>query len=446
MFKNYIKIALNSLRKNVLYTGVTLFGISFTLMVLIFAVAVLENELGNNKPMSDSDKLLFIPSMTAVGFERQTETEYDSTVVDGILKIDTITTTKINRANIVNESNSALSYAVFNEKIKPMTSPKLKSVYFPGVSINVYPANTKLELEANLVDAEFWKIFDFEFLEGKPFSEMTVDNRVREIVMKKAAAQAYFGKKDNYLGLEFVWGTRGNFKVVGIINKSASSNQAVRADIYMPITFANEHLLDFNFGHLGSCNAVLLAHKKTDLGKISRELDKAEKTIQSVNDFDEFSFNEKSIRDMYAWSFIGTQKQRFGNKLLQYVLTGLILFMLIPLINLINLNSTRVLERSGEIGVRKAFGAQTRDVLVQFLFENLILTLIGGAMGLILSQLLLGIFNTNEWLGETHLSINPLVAFIGLIIIVVFSFLSGILPAYRISRIAIANALKTSSL
>lgn len=67
MFKNYLKIALNSLRKNTLYTGITLFGISFTLMVLIFAVAVLENELGSNKPMTQSDKLLFLPSMTAHG-------------------------------------------------------------------------------------------------------------------------------------------------------------------------------------------------------------------------------------------------------------------------------------------------------------------------------------------------------------------------------------------
>lgn len=138
--------------------------------------------------------------------------------------------------------------------------------------------------------------------------------------------------------------------------------------------------------------------------------------------------------------------ERFGNKLLMYIFIGLGFFMLIPLINLINLNSTRVLERSGEIGVRKAFGAQTKDVLVQFLFENLILTLIGGIIGIFLSQILLGVFNTNKWLGETNLSMNLKVALIGFTIMVIFSFLSGIIPAYRISRIAIANALKTSSL
>ncbi|WP_038264348.1 ABC transporter permease [Zhouia amylolytica] len=446
MLKNYLKIALNSLRKNVLYTGVTLFGISFTLMVLIFAVAVLENELGSNKPMTNSDKLMFIPSMTAKGYERQKETKYDSIWVDDTLKIDTITTTKINRANVVNESNAGLSYSVFNDRLKTMTTPRFKSVYFPKIPINVYPSNAKLELEANLVDAEFWKIFDFKFLEGKAFSEMAVENRVREVVMKKEAAKAYFGNKDSYLGSEFTWGSNGTFKVVGIVDKSVSSNEAVSVDLFFPVTFTNSDDLNYSFGHLGSGHVVLMAHNHNDFDKISAELDKVENNIQPVDDFDEFIFNEKTLEDMYAWGFIGNQTQRFGSKLLGYIFTGLGLFLLIPLINLINLNSTRVLERSAEIGVRKAFGAQTKDVLVQFLFENLILTLIGGFIGLILSQLLLGLFNANQWLGETHLAINPMVAFIGLVIMIVFSFLSGIIPAYRISRIAISNALKTASL
>lgn len=371
MFKNYLKIALNSLRKNTLYTGITLFGISFTLMVLIFAVAVLENELGSNKPMTQSDKLLFLPSMTAHGYEREIETKYDSTWVEGMLKIDTIITTKVNRANKTNESNAGLSYTVFNRKIKTMTTPKRASVYFPRVPINVYPANAKLELIANLVDAEFWNILDFKFLEGKSFSEITVANRVREVVIKQEAAQAYFGKQESYVGREFVWGTKGTFKVVGVIDKTASSNEAVIADLFFPITFANENELDYDYGHLGSCHVILLAANSGDLDKISAELDKVERTLQPVNNLDDFFFNEKSVKDMYAWSFIGTQRERFGNKLLMYIFIGLGFFMLIPLINLINLNSTRVLERSGEIGVRKAFGAQTKDVLVQFLFENL---------------------------------------------------------------------------
>src|SRR5256885_1583041 len=62
-----------------------------------------------------------------------------------------------------------------------------------------------------------------------------------------------------------------------------------------------------------------------------------------------------------------------------------LLFMALPTLNLVNLNVSRILERASEIGVRKAFGASSRALLGQFLVENVVLTLIGGALGLALS-------------------------------------------------------------
>lgn len=146
---------------------------------------------------------------------------------------------------------------------------------------------------ANLVDAEFWNILDFKFLEGKSFSEITVANRVREVVIKQEAAQAYFGKQESYVGREFVWGTKGTFKVVGVIDKTASSNEAVIADLFFPITFANENELDYDYGHLGSCHVILLAANSGDLDKISAELDKVERTLQPVNNLDDFSLMKR---------------------------------------------------------------------------------------------------------------------------------------------------------
>ena len=48
--------------------------------------------------------------------------------------------------------------------------------------------------------------------------------------------------------------------------------------------------------------------------------------------------------------------------------------MLLPTVNLVNLNVSRILERASEIGVRKAFGASSRTLVAQFLVENLVLT------------------------------------------------------------------------
>ena len=52
--------------------------------------------------------------------------------------------------------------------------------------------------------------------------------------------------------------------------------------------------------------------------------------------------------------------------------------MLLPAINLVNLNVSRILERASEIGVRKAFGASSRTLVGQFVVENVVLTLVGG--------------------------------------------------------------------
>ena len=61
--------------------------------------------------------------------------------------------------------------------------------------------------------------------------------------------------------------------------------------------------------------------------------------------------------------------------------------MLLPTVNLININVSRIMERASEIGVRKAFGASSRTLVGQFIVENLILTLVGGAVGFGLSAL-----------------------------------------------------------
>ena len=56
-----------------------------------------------------------------------------------------------------------------------------------------------------------------------------------------------------------------------------------------------------------------------------------------------------------------------------------LLFVLIPTVNLVNINISRIMERASEIGVRKAFGAPARTLVGQFLVENILLTLVGGA-------------------------------------------------------------------
>ena len=56
------------------------------------------------------------------------------------------------------------------------------------------------------------------------------------------------------------------------------------------------------------------------------------------------------------------------------------------LLILVNINITRIMERSSEIGVRKAFGASSKTLVYQFIVENMILTFLGGIIGIVLSM------------------------------------------------------------
>jgi len=75
-----------------------------------------------------------------------------------------------------------------------------------------------------------------------------------------------------------------------------------------------------------------------------------------------------------------------------------LLFLLLPTLNLVNINTSRILERASEIGVRKAFGASSKTLVLQFIVENIILTLLGGLLAVIFSAVILKIFNSSDLL------------------------------------------------
>ena len=155
-------------------------------------------------------------------------------------------------------------------------------------------------------------------------------------------------------------------------------------------------------------------------------------------------------QESYADSYVGSFIRRSGgpgNKLATlYFVIGIVtfVFMLLPTINLVNINITRIMERSSEIGVRKAFGASSGTLVIQFIVENLILTVLGGLLGLILAAVVIGIINNSGWIPNADLSLNPMVLTISLLMCLLFGLLSGVYPAWRMSRLQIVAALKSA--
>ena len=140
----------------------------------------------------------------------------------------------------------------------------------------------------------------------------------------------------------------------------------------------------------------------------------------------------------------------------------LLLILLVPLFNLSGMVTSRMEARLTEFGTRKAFGAGGGSILSQIAWENLLLTLIGGVLGLVLSWLLLEVFSrqlsmlvpTGGWMPGSAGYGTPEAGYFDfrdfyniylgtalLLIIVVLNVLSALLPARRVIRHPITESL-----
>ena len=120
----------------------------------------------------------------------------------------------------------------------------------------------------------------------------------------------------------------------------------------------------------------------------------------------------------------------------------MVLFMLLPAINLTTINISRIMERFPEIGIRKAFGASSSTLMGQFIIENVILTLIGGLIAYLLSWIILILINDSGVVPWGHIELDTKVFFYSMIVTIFFGIFSGVLPSYRMSRLHPAEALK----
>jgi putative ABC transport system permease protein len=95
-----------------------------------------------------------------------------------------------------------------------------------------------------------------------------------------------------------------------------------------------------------------------------------------------------------------------------------------------------------EIGVRKAFGASSAHIIRQFVLENVLLCLVGGGIGFVGSIFVLGAVNQSGIVPHSEFAVNLRVFLAGMALSTFFGVLSGIYPAWRMSRVHPVLALR----
>jgi putative ABC transport system permease protein len=399
----------------------------------------MQSEFGSQAPMGNQDELVILPNITLSKEYFDTIPTIDTTMVDGSAKYDTTYDIKSQGSS---SSTSNMDEDMLQEHFRNLSSIKQSTIFNSDAGYDVFVNNTKISIQANYTDHFFWDVFNFKFLDGRPYDESDVEQESRVCVITEELATDYFGKS-NVMG-EFIIIDNKQYKIIGIVEKVKMAIRYLVSDIFIPFT---DYQSSYNDSYFGSF--AMIFQSDENLQKAKGEIESVAKSIPAdLNpDYNEISVSPATYIELYAKMLYHQEDERKSLSFMRMILFGLLsLFILLPVLNLINLNVSRIMDRSSEIGVRKAFGATNSDILTQFVFENIIQTFLGGIIGFVLVSIAIYFINDGKYLGDIQLGIDYKFFFYSLVICLLFGLLSGILPAWKMSKTHIVNALKSKQL
>src|ERR1041384_2074101 len=346
MLTNYVKIAFKVFARRKFFTFISLFAISLTLLVLMVAWAGLDHTFSSLPP----------------------EIRQDRTLV-------------IQRARMYGHDNTQIGhpgYKLLDTYMRTLPGVELTSIYAEQRIVSLYNGGVDVKPYLKRTDGEFWKILEFTFLEGGPFTPDDDKNAQYVAVINQATKEKLFG--DRPAVGQTIEADRQRFRVVGVVANVPIYRDIPFSDIWVPISTTPDP--DYRTSQLSDCSGLILARSASDFDRIEEEFALRMKKVELP------SSAYTTMECLPGTEFDETARELLGNsggheraELLAAIILGAILFMMLPTINLININISRIMERASEIGVRKSFGASSALLVRQFLVENGILSAIARGRG-----------------------------------------------------------------
>jgi putative ABC transport system permease protein len=280
-------------------------------------------------------------------------------------------------------------------------------------------------------------IFDnygFEIERGRMLIERDLQAAKSVIVLGHGVADDLFETRDP-LGKRVTIGSR-QYTVIGVL---ASVGSAVLSDLddtaFVPYTLAKAVTGQKFLDYISMQSAVDDELARADVRSLLRQ---RHQIINPDDDPDKDDFRVRSAAQAAAV----VSQVTLGITLFLGIVAGISL--LVGGIGIMNIMLVSVTERTKEIGLRKAVGATKQDILLQFLIEAVLLTLVGGAIGIIgssiLGLLLSGI--ANRFLGEFGFAFSLSAIFLAFLMAVGTGVVFGLYPAKKAANLSPMEAMR----
>ena len=291
------------------------------------------------------------------------------------------------------------------------------------------------------VSADFFEAVGAGPILGRTFTaEEDVENHAPVVLISHGLWQRHFGGDQNVIGKTITL-TGQNAMVIGVMpegfqfpggaNMVPGLQFALQNDVWMPIRFTQqerERHGNLNLATIGRLKpGVSLAQAETEINGIQKEL-----PLGTIG----FTFGALPLHQQ----MVGTIR-----KPLLVLLATVALVLLIACANIANLLLARATSRQKEIAIRAALGAARRRIIGQLLTESLLLSLTGGAIGLLIAvwgnSLLVSLI-PREVPRISDVGVDARILLFTLAISIVTGLIFGLIPAFQASRFDLNQSLK----
>ena len=425
MIKQYYKQALAQLRQHPLISIIGIVGTALSIFLIMLVVMMQQVKVAPFSPESNRNRFLHVHYMSISHKDWGNGT-----------------------------SNGPMSVQTAREVYKSLKTPEAVTVYCcMTVSTPVsLPGAPAIGADVRETDDTFFHVFDFQFTDGKPYDEATFTAGRPVAVITESISRALFGSIQS-VGKEFLL-SHAPYRVVGVVKDVSTLADMAYGQVWIPFTSTNLSNDTWSDNHMGMMSVTLLAHDREDFDEIRAEAKRRMNEYNSIladQGYTLIDRNRPYDQETQSISFAANLEPDLKAARRERVIIFIIL-LLVPAINLSSMTQSRLRQRVAEIGVRRAFGSTRIEMVGQIVMENLVITLLAGAIGLLIS-ILFAYWGTDILFAQPYsvtlngptvdsrILLQPSTFLYALLFCFVLNLLSSGIPAWRASRTNIVNAL-----
>jgi macrolide transport system ATP-binding/permease protein len=275
---------------------------------------------------------------------------------------------------------------------------------------------------------DYIKLKDGQTEYGRFFSQAEANSSAKVAVIGQTVAKELFGK-DNPAG-KYIRINRINFRVVGVMEEQGSMGwQNMDDQVYIPVKTAMYRLLGENYINYFQVRV----ENKVDMDYVEDEI------VSKIMRLHRLPESYREGIDVINMAEIQAAATELINTLAYLLGAVAAVSLLVGGIGIMNIMLVMVMERTHEIGLRKAIGAQKGDIMMQFLVESVLICLFGGIVGIIFGS---GVSWALSTVANWNVYISPFSIMLAFTFSVLVGIIFGLWPAWRAAKLLPIEALR----